>query len=216
MMIKVLLALTLISFNSQSTFAQTDSFEGSIEYNYFRSGQIFWQEKHIFSDNAYEKTLLSNNAMLALGDLLIFFSTKERLSISHKERTMKRLGTEPKTSSARPDKIIETEEFREIQGYRCRKYIVEKFNTEYGRTTLGWHWIAEGLEFDGLDQIASITAYLSSVSSVRKLSKGLPLRIDLLDESGEVKSYYEATRITTEAIITDPIELRKKGYRFIK
>ncbi|WP_339695077.1 hypothetical protein [uncultured Roseivirga sp.] len=213
---KILLILSIIGFYNHSVLAQTDSFEGSIEYNYFRSGQIFWQEKHIFSDNAYEKTLLSTNAMLNLGDLLILFSTKERLSISHKERTMKRLGAEPKTSSARPDKIIETEEFREIQGYRCRKYIIEKYNTEYGRTTLGWHWIAGDLEFENLDKIASITADLSSVSSVRELSKGLPLRIDLLDESGDVKSYYEATKITTEVIITDPSELRKKGYRFIK
>tara|TARA_R110001592_G_scaffold222540_2_gene477731 strand:+ start:5918 stop:6565 length:648 start_codon:yes stop_codon:yes gene_type:complete len=213
---KVLLTLTVIGFYSYSTFAQTDSFEGSIEYNYFRSGQIFWQEKHIFSDNAYEKTLLSTNAMLDLGDLLILFSTKERLSISHKERTMKRLGVEPKTNTAKPDKITETEEFREIQGYRCRKYIVEKYSTKFYQTTISWHWIAEGLEFEGLDQIASITAGLSSVSSVRELSKGLPLRIDLLDESGEIKSYYEATRIATEVMSTDPNQLLKKGYRFIK
>lgn len=176
---------------------QSQDFEGSIEFHLIRNGETSRIEKHFFNERYYGKRALFFALDIDLGDIILDLDNESRVSVKHTARTVENLGIEKRDGSEDKSEIIVTEEFTEIQGYKCRKYIHKKYSSEFHTTTTSWLWITEELTFKKLDRIAEITADKSTISALHSMSDGIPLRVDFFNEYGGNYSYLEAIYIDT-------------------
>uniref|UniRef100_UPI00404845CA DUF4412 domain-containing protein n=1 Tax=Roseivirga sp. TaxID=1964215 RepID=UPI00404845CA len=190
------------------------NFEGSIEFNYTRNGEIFRIDKHFFSEKNYGITSLYFKMNFDLGDLVFDLEKENRVLIKHSTKTIQNLGIEKQRNGDTKSEIIMTDQFTEILGHKCRKYILKKYSAEFYKTTISWLWIAEDLKFQKLNKIAKITADNSSISAIHTMSEGIPLRIDLLNENNEKMSYLEATKIDRTPISKEFFNI-PEGYKTV-
>jgi hypothetical protein len=208
--------MSILLFRGESLIkGKSQNFEGSIEFNYIRNCEIFRTDKHLFSENNYAKICQYFSLNFDLGDLIFDLENDNRILIKHSLKTWQNLGIEKQSSSNSKSEIIPTEEFTEILGYKCRKYIHKKYSSEFYKTTISWIWIAEDLKFQKLNKIAKITADNSTISAIHTMSEGIPLRIDFPNEDNEKMSYMEATKIVKNIVSRDNFDI-PQGYKLIR
>lgn len=182
---------------------KSQSFEGSIEYNLVQKNKIIRKTNHVFSEKYYGVFCLYFKMSLRLGDLVFDLENEKRMRINHSDRTIQNLGIEKHLGGKVKSEIIRTDQFIEILGYKCRKYILHKYSSEFYRTTISWIWVAEKLTFEKLHKIAKITDEKNSLAAIHSFSQGIPLRIDFLDEKDEKRGYLEATKIEKKSILEE-------------
>ncbi len=210
------------AFQSENNSAQPDLyFEGNVIFNHSSRGQIHSVTSLFFKGDdfrfkAIQAPTFLKEANIEIADVI--FNTKDftRAKIKHGERTVEFLEKEEVKDWQKP-RVEITNEWIEVLGYRCRKYIVKRNNPDFDVEDIFWLWIAEELKISNPSSYAHFNGWNTNLSYVSKFTQGLMLRSDKLDEKGNIRSVKEAVEVIRGVIDLKEFQIPTKedGYRVI-
>jgi len=146
--------------------------------------------------------------------LILDSKDSTRKIIDHKKMTFEIL--EPESNQVKNQNIVETDEFKDILGHVCRKYIYRHDKDEiYLAKGVGYYWLATDLIMENKCTFSFMTGFRSSSSIGCGINNGIVLRIEMSDDNGNFYKAYDAISISEGMNSVELFEL-PKTYKLIK
>lgn len=181
-----------------------DNFTGYIEYEVTST----FKEAPLYTYKVtYSDTFMLKHPPLGregLGVVYYNFESLSQFKISENAKTVEELEIIKEEPAARP-RVTETDEFQDIHGYKCRKYIVKQYKEDWKRDVTKFHWVSEELPYEHLIKLAFFTGNLNTMSQTFRNSDGIPLLIETLDKNEEKVVSWELAK---KVVAQEPSEIK--------
>ena len=131
-------------------------------------------EKVVFDSTRLLVDKYSASGRFSFPILILDSRDSTRKIIDHKKMTLEIL--KPESNQVKNANIVETDEFKDILGHVCRKYIYQHDKDEiYLEKGIGYYWLATDLIMENKCAFSFLTGFRSSSSIGCGISNGIVL-----------------------------------------
>lgn len=210
---QILVLISGILFLTHSNLrAQDSSFEGRIVYTHVSDGMEMMDYNYRINESGFRLNRKFVSMIdRPLPEILFVVSDSSWVQIEHAEGKVKYLKPQP-VEDSKQSTIKPLDESEMYMGYLCDKYEVETWVSFENRMSKSIYWVARDLKVSWAEEVNELTKGAEFMVRAANFTKGLSLKIEMLDSKGRVKSTVSAVSILPQEIDEDFLAIPTQGY----